>query len=174
MGLRDVPWLPTPNIVNVHVGSRPAANAGPATAAFVVALHAAPPRLLMVAHSRRGLDLPGGHIEPGEGPHHAEVRELAEETGVTVDPERLVELGTIACHVWAPRPPGYPYPHPDSHMVVHGAAIDDHDMRQAANVIPDGERQGRQLVDLDQLAGADLQRNPWLPFVAACRAHVGF
>ncbi|AXK34676.1 NUDIX hydrolase [Streptomyces armeniacus] len=39
--------------------------------------------------------LPGGHVDPGETGRAAAARELAEETGVHVDPARLIELGTF-------------------------------------------------------------------------------
>lgn len=38
---------------------------------------------------------PGGKVEPGETPPAAVVREIAEETGVSVDPEGLREVGWI-------------------------------------------------------------------------------
>jgi 8-oxo-dGTP diphosphatase len=42
----------------------------------------------------RGLwSIPGGRVEPGESDHEAVVRELAEETGLTVEVGRLV--GTV-------------------------------------------------------------------------------
>ncbi|HZG04795.1 MAG TPA: NUDIX domain-containing protein [Streptomyces sp.] len=47
-------------------------------------------RLLMVrVRGRDCWELPGGGIEPGETPRQAAVRELWEETGQTVAPERL-------------------------------------------------------------------------------------
>lgn len=39
--------------------------------------------------------LPGGHVEPGESLRQTAVRELAEETGVTVAPDALEYVGVV-------------------------------------------------------------------------------
>jgi len=41
-------------------------------------------KLLLTDIKSRGWDLPGGHIEPGESPEEAVIRELKEETGATI------------------------------------------------------------------------------------------
>src|SRR3954465_13858185 len=43
--------------------------------------------------------LPGGALEPGEEPADAVVREIWEETGVKVVPERIVNVSSGADHV---------------------------------------------------------------------------
>lgn len=57
-------------------------------------------REVLLGHKLRGFGhgkfvLPGGKIEPGEGPAEAAARELAEETGLHVDPSSLRGIATI-------------------------------------------------------------------------------
>jgi 8-oxo-dGTP diphosphatase len=55
--------------------------------------------LLLVARGAgafKGLwSLPGGHIEPGERAHAAALRETLEETGVSAEPPRLVDIHEV-------------------------------------------------------------------------------
>lgn len=58
--------------------------------------------------------LPGGKIEPGEQPEACAIREVAEELGVALDPERLVLLG-----VWEAPAANEPGHRVHGHIYVH-------------------------------------------------------
>jgi 8-oxo-dGTP pyrophosphatase MutT (NUDIX family) len=47
-------------------------------------------RILLVQHVEGRWQLPGGAVEPGEGPAEAVRRECLEEAGVTIEPLRIV------------------------------------------------------------------------------------
>lgn len=56
---------------------------------------------VLLGEKRRGLGngkvvAPGGKLEPGEGPRHAAVREIREETGLELEPEQLSLAAVIA------------------------------------------------------------------------------
>lgn len=66
------------------------------------------------APSRGRWSLPGGRVEPGETPQHALAREIAEETGLTVD------VGELVGEVVRPGPNGITYRIQDFWVTVHG------------------------------------------------------
>ncbi|GGQ17206.1 bifunctional class I SAM-dependent methyltransferase/NUDIX hydrolase [Streptomyces griseomycini] len=55
--------------------------------------------VLLGRHRHGTLELPGGTVEAGESLEETVVRELAEETGLTVRPEDVTLLGTLVDHV---------------------------------------------------------------------------
>lgn len=78
-------------------------------------------RLLLTDLVRRGLDLPGGHLEPDERPEEAMRREVYEETGAHLGAARL--LAWERYRLLEERPPDYPYPYPDSYLVFYHAQV---------------------------------------------------
>jgi len=75
-------------------------NAAPAADVTVGDRSRASPRVLLVHHrTARRWTVPGGHTEYDEPPRTAAARELAEETGLRVDPEALALLEpTVRVH----------------------------------------------------------------------------
>jgi 8-oxo-dGTP diphosphatase len=65
----------------------------------------------------RRLDIPGGHLDPGEHPERGVIRETFEETGVHVHSPRLIGYKRITVH--GPKPEGSIYPHPTSYLLFY-------------------------------------------------------
>jgi len=105
---RNAGFLPQPNTIDV-VASDILAPLALTTTAFMIPLM--PNGDIVMAHNRRrGLEFPGGHIEPGESPTAAAVRETFEETGYRVSNIRAIGYQMMTSLGIAP--PGYKYPHP--------------------------------------------------------------
>ena len=70
----------------------PAAAPSPQQYTVIVAVRGSGERkeFLMVGHKRRGWELPGGKLEPNEGPVHCALREFREETGHLLSSPRFV------------------------------------------------------------------------------------
>jgi 8-oxo-dGTP diphosphatase len=60
-------------------------------------------RMLLARLVKRGWDIPGGHIEPGESPEQAVIRETIEETQVIVEPVELVGVQELEVFGSLPR-----------------------------------------------------------------------
>ncbi|MGN9786565.1 NUDIX hydrolase [Nonomuraea sp. ZG12] len=107
---RTVPWISVPHRMDVVLaGGVP--PEGPVTSAFAFVLDAADRTLLTrVNRAGRGWEIPGGHLDPGETPVGAAVREVAEETGLLLEPELLSLFAWHRIELLAPPPAGYRYP----------------------------------------------------------------
>jgi 8-oxo-dGTP pyrophosphatase MutT (NUDIX family) len=123
--MRDVPYLPVPNATAVFVTTRDAA-----LGLDLPPLHLIP-TVLVFSFTRtgqvvlsdlvgRGLDVPGGHVEPGETPAQAAVREALEETGARV--KLLLPAGYLR-QTCGGQPDGR-HPHPLSYQLVYAARTD--------------------------------------------------
>jgi 8-oxo-dGTP diphosphatase len=106
------------------------------TSAFVFAF--AEDRLLMTNLTRRGWDIPGGHVEPGEHPEETVHREVFEETVATLNAVHL--LGYQYLRLSGPKPAFYRYPHPDSYLAFYWAHV-----ATLSDFLPTAETQGRAL-----------------------------
>lgn len=97
--------------------------------------------LVMATNRRRGVEIPGGHVEPGETLSEAAAREALEEAGCEVRDirpigfQRLVSQGTA--------PEGHRYPFPVSFQqyfaarIVRKHGIADNDEVLQPTVVPD-------------------------------------
>lgn len=104
----DLPYLPGPNRVEL-VLSDTTTNMSLTKSAFVIPV-LPDGSILMADNRKRGIEVPGGHLEPGEGQAQAARRETHEETGA-----HLGEMNPI-CHLrmrsLGDIPKGWRYPHP--------------------------------------------------------------
>lgn len=81
-----IPWMPTNSEARLyHTDEMPPIDICGTAFAFAFIGD----RMLMTRLVKRGWDIPGGHIDPGESPEQAVIRETIEETQVVVE---LVEL----------------------------------------------------------------------------------
>ena len=101
---------------------------------------------VLVLRNREGYHvLPGGRCEEGESLEQSLHREVAEETGWTI--EAVSRLGFIHLEHLGPKPTGYRFPHPHFFQIVYTAraseyvpeSVIDVDYEESAAFVPMGE-----------------------------------
>lgn len=119
-----VAWIPVAHTLElVRSTTLPPPQA--VTSAFALVVDADRRTLLsFVDRPNRGWDLPGGHVEPGETPRQAAVRELAEETGFDLPEEQLAVFGWLRITLLAEPPADYRYPRL-AYLTVFVARLDE-------------------------------------------------
>ena len=115
----DLPYLPLPNTVEV-VFSDKLPPVELTKTAFVIPL-LDNQDMMSTNNRRRGLEIPGGHIDPGETPEQAGVREVLEETGCRV--EDVVVIGYLRMTTTGEKPEGYRYPFPVGFQVFYAGRV---------------------------------------------------
>jgi 8-oxo-dGTP diphosphatase len=109
---KEVDYLPKPNSVQTFLASYKAPLNLTSTAFVVPVL---PTGEIVFAHNRkRGIEIPGGHIEKGETAEMAAVREAFEETGYVV--ADLEPIGFLQMNILCNKPDDYRYPYPMSYQ----------------------------------------------------------
>ncbi|WP_432948093.1 NUDIX hydrolase [Kribbella sp. CA-253562] len=73
--------------------------------------------------TRGGWDLPGGHVELGETPTAAAIREVDEESGWPLRESDLTVLGWNRFSLEAPKPSGFRYPYPVGYLAYFVARL---------------------------------------------------
>ena len=143
----NIVWLPQPNIGQIVLSSHlPPAELS--VTAMVLAFSGQ--NLLQTRLVKRGWDLVGGHIEPGETPEEAVRREAYEEAGALLGPLHL--LGFQRLRLPGMRPENYRYPFPESYQIFYWARVID-----LEEITPDQEKSARSL-----FSPTEAEQLPWV------------
>lgn len=95
----DIPWMPANSEGRLyHTDEMPPLDICRTAFAFAFIGN----RMLLSRLVKRGWDIPGGHLEPGERPEQAAIRETIEETQVVVEPLELIGIQEL--EVFGPLP----------------------------------------------------------------------
>lgn len=116
---RDVSYLPLPNRVDLVLSDAPSPPALTPTA-FMIGI-TDDGGLVLADHAKRGPEIAGGHVEPGETPEQAARREGNEETGASY--WSVWPIGYLRCISDGTVPPDHPYPHPVGYQALYAASV---------------------------------------------------
>ena len=158
-----VPWISPPHRMDVLRTSE-LPEGYTVTTAFALAVDADDRTLLTrVDLPGRGWEVPGGHLDEGESPLDAAVRELAEETGLDVPPEQVALVGGQQITRLGTPPADYPYP-ARAFMAFHAVRLDHRGLPTAPH--PESECGAASWVERSQVPLV-CPKAAWLPLHAS-------
>lgn len=118
---KNLPWIEAESTLEMFISDEmPPAHECSSVYAFVFKESA-----LLQTDLREGerpirqLDIPGGHIDPGETPEEAVIRETLEETGVRIEQPRLIAYAKVT--IDSGKPENYRYAYPVSYILFYKA-----------------------------------------------------
>ena len=117
----NVGFLPLPNAVEIVLDDQESDRLLTATA-FVVPVFQ-DGSVMMASNVRRGIEIPGGHVDPWETLQEGAIRECFEEVGCTVSDIKPLGYLRMTCHGSAPE--NYRYPFPISYQQFYYAVVEE-------------------------------------------------
>jgi 8-oxo-dGTP diphosphatase len=158
----NISWAPQPNeLVLVETDVMPPLEL--CSSAYVLAFAGDD---LLMAELDRGVDIPGGHIDPGEDAETAMRRETQEETGAIIGAASLLAVQKIT--VAGAKPDIYRYPYPISYQLIYLSS----DFRQGA-FVKDEDSLGPVMIARDKAADVPWLKNNWNLYELALRKKSG-
>jgi 8-oxo-dGTP diphosphatase len=108
----DAPYLPVPNHIEIVLSPVLCAPELTMTSFLLPMLDDG--SFVFARNQRRGVEIPGGHVDPGETLIQAAVRETFEETGCEV--KDIVPIGFLRMMTFGTKPEKWKYPFPLSYQ----------------------------------------------------------
>ena len=119
----DLPWIEAGSVLETYIASEmPPIELCSSAYAFVFKNGAfLQTELREGERPVRQLDIPGGHVDEGETPEEAVIRETFEETGVRIKVRDLVAYSRVT--ITSDCPANYRYPYPISYILFYEGVV---------------------------------------------------